>query len=283
MTRRTLLNLWKTVRLTIDLYARYDTSTRAAAIAFYALLSLFPLVLFLTGVLGRWLTSEETQTLIVSALGRFAPIVPELMTETLARVLALRGPLNWVAGFTLLWSASSLFASIIHALDRVWGGDTGREFWEHRLLSMALVIVTTVLFVLFLLVGALLALLPRLLVLLLPVAPSVLQWSWHLTIMVITFSLDVALYAALYRFLPSRYPPWPAIWAGALVAATGEHALRIGFSWYLTYFARYGLVYGALASLVAFLFWVYLSGTVLLVGAEFGVAWERVWLSGETT
>ncbi len=283
VTRRAWLNLWQTVRLTVDLYARFDTSARAAAIAFYALLSLFPLLLFLTGILGHWLSSEETQALIFGMLGRFAPIVPELLIENLRGVLAMRGPLNWVAGLTLLWSASSLFAAIVHALDRVWGEEGGRQFWEHRLLSMVLVILTTVLFVLFLLISAFLALVPRLIILLLPVDPGILQRSWHLAIIAITFSLDVALYAALYHFLPTRYPPWPAVWAGAIVAAAGEHLVRIGFGWYLAYFARYGLVYGALASLVAFLIWVYLSATVLLLGAEFGVAWERVWLKSQPT
>ncbi len=283
MSRRVLLNLWRTVRLTASLYARYDTGARAAAIAFYTLLSVFPLLLFLIGVLGRWLTTAEAQALILGMLGQVVPVVPDVVTQNLARVLAMRGPLNVVAGVALAWSASSLFAAIIHALDRVWNEKGGRAFWEHRLLSFTLVLVVTILFVFSLLLSAVFAFLPRLIVFLLPIRPEVVQRGWHYVPTLLTFGLDVSLYAALYRFLPSRYPPWPAVWAGAVVAAVGEHLVRIGFGWYLAYFARYGLVYGTLATLVAFLFWVYLSGLVLLVGAEFGVAWEHVWLNSNTS
>lgn len=278
MNRRVVVSLWRTIRLTVSLYARYDTGARAAAIAFYALLSVFPLLLFLVGILARWLTTAEAQALILGVLGRLVPVVPEIVTQNLSRVLAMRGPINLVAGVTLAWSASSLFAAVIHALDRVWNEQGGRAFWEHRLLSVALVIVVTILFVFSLLLGAVFTLLPRLIVFLLPIRPEVVERSWQYVPTLLTFGLDMSLYAALYRFLPSRYPPWPAVWAGAVVAAVGEHLVRIGFGWYLAYFARYGLVYGTLATLVAFLFWVYLSGVVLLVGAEFGVAWERVWL-----
>ena len=279
MTRRVLLNLWRTVRLTVDLYARYDTGARAAAIAFYALLSVFPLLLFLVGILGRWLSTAEAEALIRGALGRMAPVVPEALWANLERALALRGPINVVAALTLAWSASSLFAAVIHALDRVWNERGGRAFWEHRLLSVALVVVVTLLFVFSLILGTVMAFLPRLIVFLLPIRPEVVERGWQFVPTLITFGLDVSLYALLYRFLPARYPPWPAVWAGAVVAAVGEHLVRIGFGLYLTYFARYGLVYGTLATLVAFLLWVYLSGLVLLIGAEFGVAWERIWLS----
>ncbi len=279
MTRRTLWNLWRTVRLTVALYGQYDTGSRAAAIAFYALLSIFPLLLFLIGVLAQWLTTAQAEALILDMLARVAPVVPDVLQANLARVLAARGPINLVAGVTLAWSASSLFAAIIHALDRVWNQRGGRAFWEHRLLSVALVVIVTLLFVFSLVLATALALIPRLLVFLLPIRPEVVERGWQFAPTLITFGLDVSLYAMLYRFLPSRSPPWPAVWAGAVVAALGEHLVRIGFGLYLTYFARYGLVYGTLATLVAFLFWVYLNGLVLLVGAEFGVAWERVWLA----
>ncbi len=279
MTRSVLRNLWRTIRLTVDLYGQYDTGARAAAIAFYALLSVFPLLLFLVGILGRWLTTAEAEAVILGVLGRVAPIVPDVLRANLAHVLALRGPINLVAAVTLAWSASSLFAAIIHALDRVWNERGGRAFWEHRLLSVALVVVVTVLFLVSVLLGTVMAFVPRLIVFLLPIRPEMVQRGWQFIPTLITFGLDVSLYALLYRFLPSRYPPWPAVWAGAVVAAVGEHLVRIGFGLYLTYFARYGLVYGTLATLVAFLFWVYLSGVVLLVGAEFGVAWEKVWLN----
>lgn len=274
--------LWRTVKKTVYLYGHHDTGHRAAALAFYTLLSIFPLILLLTALVGRWLATPEAPTTVFLLLQRVIPIVPDVFEENIRYVLTLRGTINWVAGISLAWSSSSLFAAIITSVDRVWNQRSGRTFWEHRLLALGLVIAVILLFLVSLLASALLAQIPRLIVMLVPIQPEILQSGWRYGPHILSFALDMLLYALLYRFLPSRYPPWCAVWPGAVVAGLGWNGLKYGFGWYLAHFARYGLVYGTLATLIAFLFWVYFSGLVLLVGAEFGAAWEEVWCGGES-
>ncbi len=270
-------NFRRTVQVTVLAYGHYDTGMRAAALAFYALLSIFPLILLLTSLIGRWLSTTEAPTAVFLLLQRVVPIVPEQLEQNIRYVLALRGTINWVAGISLAWSSSSLFAAIITSVDRVWNQARGRTFWEHRLLALGLVIAVVILFLVSLLASVLMVFLPRLLVMLIPIRPEVIQSSWQYGPPLFSLALDMLLYALLYRFLPARYPPWCAVWPGAVVAGIGWNGLKYGFGWYLARFARYGLVYGTLATLIAFLFWVYFSGVVLLVGAEFGAAWEKVW------
>ncbi len=275
-------HLWHTVKKTVQLYGYYDTGMRAAAIAFYALLSVFPLLLLLTALVGRNLSTSEAPTAVFLLLQRVIPVVPDQLEQNIRYVISLRGTINWVAGISLAWSSSSLFSAIITSVDRVWNQAGGRKFWEHRLLALGLVVAVVLLFLVSLLASAIMAQIPRLVVMLIPIQPEVLQSSWRYGPPVISFALDMLLYALLYRFLPSRYPPWCAVWPGAVVAGLGWNGLKYGFGWYLAHFARYGLVYGTLATLIAFLFWVYFSGVVLLIGAEFGVAWEEVWCEGES-
>ncbi len=273
----TFRRIWRVLRQTIALYGRYDTSTRAAALAYYSLLSIFPLLLLLISLIGRWLSSASAQQVVFALVQQVIPIVPELISENVEWVLARRGSVNVVAGVSLAWSASSLFAAIIHSLDRVWSGEPGRTFWEHRLLSIGLVGAVVILFIFSSVLTAVLSLVPRLITMLVPIRADLVWRGWRYAPALVSLGMDVFLYAMLYRFLPSRFPPWPAVWAGAVVAGIGWNAMKVAFAWYLGHFARYGLVYGTLATLVAFLFWVYLSGVVLLVGAEFGAAWAQVW------
>ena len=269
--------LWRTIVRTVHMYADFETGQRSAALAYYGLLSLFPLLLLAFNLLAHWLSEAIAQQTLMEVLEYISPVVPSLIAENIEYVVRARGPLNAVAVVSLIWSASGLFAALTHSLDRVWNGRSGRTFWEHRLISMILVTVILLLFVLSLLLGAGLSLLPQVVALLLPNAPPVVWQTLRVLPAVVSLGMDVFLYAMLFRFLPTRRPAWAAVWAGALVAGVGWNLAKLGFAWYLTHFARYGLVYGTLATLVAFLFWIYLSGLVLLVGAEFGAAWERVW------
>lgn len=266
---------------TVDRLRRYDAGMRAAALAYYTLLSLFPLLLLLMNILSQWLTAGQAIEAVLSLVRRVAPIVPPELATTLRNVLAARGPANIVATLALLWSASNLFAAMTSALDRFWSGETGRAFWEHRLLSIGLVLGVVIMFLLSSLLGLVLSILPRLIALLLPIRMELLWWGWRYLPPVLMLATDVVLYALLYRFIPSRAAPWPAVWAGAICAGLGWNVMKIAFGWYVTRFARYGLVYGTLASLVAFLVWVYLSGLVLLLGAALGATWAEVWTEEE--
>ncbi len=278
--RFVLRHLWRTIVHTVHLYAEYETGQRAAALAYYGLLSLFPLFLLAFNFLVRWLSAPHARQTLLGMLSRLAPAVPELVTQSLARTVNIQGSLNLVAALGLTWSASGLFASLIHSLDRVWNGRSGRTFWEHRLLSILLVFVILLLFIFSLLLQTMLALLPWLMAFFLPISPLVLQETLRLLSAVVSLAFDVFLYGMLFRYLPTRRPAWSAVWAGAVVAGIGWNGAKLGFAWYLSHFARYGLVYGTLATLVAFLFWLYLSGLVLLIGAEFGAAWEANWNLG---
>ncbi len=268
--------LWRVLRRTVELYGEFETGQRAAALAYYGLLSIFPLLLLLVTLLSRWVTTAIAQQTVLTLLQGISPFVPDIIVENIEYVVAARGPLNLVAAVGLTWSASGLFAAITHALDRIWNPKGGRTFWEHRLISLLLVTGVILLFAFSILVSAVLSLLPRVILLLLPVEQAWVLRGWHYIPPLISLGVDVFLYAMLYRFLPTRRPPWAAVWSGAVVAGIGWNAAKWGFGWYLRRFARYGLVYGTLATLVAFLFWIYLSGLVLLVGAEWGAAWAEI-------
>jgi len=278
---RTLRRLWRVSWQTVVSYGKHENGMRAAALAYYSLLSLFPLLLLLIAIASRALTSSVAQEQVLAVVRRVAPMATDLVARNIKLVLAERGTISAVAAVGLAWSASSFFSALIHSLERVWTVEQGRAFWHHRLFSLALVFGVVVLFLVSLLLSVLLSLLPRLIASLLPFGAGLVLRGWQYVPSLIPMGLDVLVYVALYAFLPARRPPWPAVWAGGIVAGLGWGGLKVGFAWYLANFARYGLVYGTLSTLVAFLFWVYLSAVVLLLGAEFGAAWERVWLNGE--
>ena len=82
-------------------------------------------------------------------------------------------------------------------------------------------------------------------------------------------------FVAIYRLVPTSRPKLGDVWVGALVAAAGFTVVNVGFSYYLATVATWGLLYGSLGSVLAFLLVVYLQVAVLLFGGELAAAWSR--------
>ena len=91
---------------------------------------------------------------------------------------------------------------------------------------------------------------------------------WELGAIVIPGLISFLAFLFLYWLLPNRALRPRYLWPGALVAAVGFEAVKLGFTLYLANFGNYDIVYGSLGGVIALLFWVYLSANIMLFGAE---------------
>src|SRR5690606_5207831 len=93
--------------------------------------------------------------------------------------------------------------------------------------------------------------------------------SWiSLGSVIIPLSLSVAIFAFLYRFIPRQRVRWDAIWVAAFLGGGAWELAKRLFTWYLDNLASYSLVYGSVATMIVLMFWTYLSGLIVLLGAE---------------
>jgi membrane protein len=262
-----------------EAFSRHKTNRMAAALAYYALFSLFPLLLLFLSVIGYlldagWPAALEARDTLVQATQETLPAVGELVIRAIESIQEAPGA-SWLIGlFGLLWSASGTFNQLHIALDQIWGFNKKSGF---RLTVRRRVM--SVLYVLSL--GAFLFLAQAL--------KSVTHWvriltdqlpggAWAISVSTWLFPFVVAVlvFGVLYRTFPSMPISWRDVWPGAVLAGIGWELLKWVFVIYTAEFANWQAVYGPVAGVIGLLTWLYFSFTIILFGAEFAAALGNV-------
>ncbi len=257
---------WEVVKETVDGMEEYEVAVRAAALAYYGLFSLFPLLLFLVFIASALLQVVDAGAQLVELLARFIPVpeVLELVEGVIDQTVARRSSIGIISALALLWTASTLFANLEASLNVIWGAPR-RVVYRRRLLGVGAVLVLGLLFLLAILLSTLQAV---------PLVTDFIPFMDELDFGV-SLLLSVLFFWLIYRWLPNAHvEPIPSL-AGAALAGLVWQASQFLFRLYLTSgLSNLGAVYGTLASLIGLVLWVFLTGMILFVGgifsAEFG-------------
>ena len=248
-----------------------NSAITAAAIAYFALFSLFPLTLLSIAIASFSLGSLMDQQLIVQRLEFIAPALGQLLGKNIDEIIRARGPVTSVALVGLIWSTSTIFHTLTQTLKEIWGIKRSRPFWKQRGLAIlfVLIFVGPALF-LASFAGSMIANLRTWLPdQIIPIGGGI---SWVLAIL-----LDVALFMVLYMMLPHGTSTWREILPGAMGAGfLWELAKKAFLSFVSTYISVSNLVYGSVAAIIAFLAWAYLSGIIFLFGAYLSVSYFQL-------
>ena len=249
----------------------------AAALAFFAALSLFPSLLALVSMLGL-LGTSAVQPLIEN-VGALAPGTARDIALDALRSIQSRDDAAGVTfavglGFAL-WSASAYVGAFIPAANIIWEVEDARPLWKKLMVRLTLTVVLLVLIALTALTVFLTG----------PVAREIgdiagLQdaavgiWAtakWPFLALVFLF-----LTALLYWAVPNvRHPSWRWMTPGSVLAIALWIAASLGFSFYVANFASYSALYGSIGGVLVFLMWLWLSNIAILLGAELDAELER--------
>jgi len=250
-----------------------NTFRIGAALAFYTVFSLAPVVLIAVAVGGMVFGQEAARARVAEEIAEFAgPQVGESFANMM-QVIYERGSgaLATVIGVVLLLvGASSVFAQLQDALNTIWGvtAREGRGVWgtiKDRFWSFAMVAAIGFVLLVSLIVSAVLAALGKWMVEAgLPGGP----WLWQGIHFVVSLAVVTLFFALIYKVLPDVQLAWSDVWVGAAVTAllftVGKYLIGL----YLGH-NSVASAYGAAGSLVVILLWVYYSSQILLLGAHF--------------
>jgi membrane protein len=242
---------------------------RAAALAYFAVFSIFPLALLVISAIGFFLDDPERQQQVLDAISKLLPemtqIVVEIAEGAMDSVVRSRNLSGFIAIIGLLWSASGFFRALEFSVQVIFGIGAPRPLWKSRGVGMLLVLLVTPI----LLVTVALISFSSLLVDL-PFIPEVLKTFLSVGIsQILTLLLSVGAFFLLYRFVPNRWTPVRPAVSGASVAGVAWMVLTYGFNWYLqSGFANYNVLYGSIGAVIALIFYLYLANYVVLLGAE---------------
>ena len=250
----------------------------AAAISYYALFSVFPLIIFLTGMAGVLLQDSDTQDRVIEEVLKNIPFDEGEGRDSVSD--AVRGVSHGGAAIGILgllgmaWAGSAVFGAVRRALnivfeDREWK----RPFAQQKLVDLGMVLAVGLFFLSSIAATASLRVARA-------HTEQLAAWGqvevlWDLASFLIPLALSFGAFLFLYAFIPARRRSLREIWPGALFAAALFEGAKISFSIYIEHFANYDVVYGSLGAVVAFMFWIYVSSNLMLLGAELAAAFAR--------
>jgi membrane protein len=266
---------WAMAKLVFWNISDHRLMTEAAGITFYALLAIFPALGAMVSLYGLF-ADPHTVSEHLTAVSGFVPGGGMDIISDQVKVLASNNGSALTFGLVLglatsLWSANAGMKALFDSLNVVYSEPERRSYLVRTALSMALTVGGLV-FVLVAIGG----------VVALPVVLAFVGLSsetdlllrlarWPALLVVLALFL-----AVIYRFGPSRlYAKWRWITGGSMFATLVWVAGSVAFSWYVSNFGSYNKTYGSLGAAVGFMTWIWLSATVVLVGAELDCVLER--------
>jgi membrane protein len=248
----------------------------AAGVTFYSLLAIFPAIAALVALYGLFADPSQIAKHVDTLSGVLPGGAVEVIRNQMNMVASQGGSklgVTFIIGFAFsLWSANAGVKSIFDALNLVYDEEEKRGLVRLNLVSLAFT-VAAILFVL--LAIACIAALPAVF------STNQLQGTTALIAQIVRWPILLIIVglglAAVYRFGPSRRAPqWRWITWGSAFAAIAWIAVSLLFSWYAENFGSYNKTYGSLGAIIAFMFWMWLSTTVILMGAELDAEMEHL-------
>jgi membrane protein len=247
----------------------------AAQLAYYFFFALFPALLFLLAV-ASYFPIDTLIDDIVAMLGGFAP--PEVLTIITEQIRTLsegeQGGLLTLGFLLAIWSSSAAMTAIIDTLNHAYDIEEGRPWWKVRLTAIAL----TIGLALFILVSFALILLGPTAARWIEQATTlgdVFVWTWMILQWPVAFAIVSVGFAIVYYYAPDAEQDWVWLTPGSILATLLWLVASLGFKFYVANFSSYTETYGAIGAVMVLMLWFYISGLVILFGAEMNAEIEH--------
>ncbi|HET7668986.1 MAG TPA: YihY/virulence factor BrkB family protein [Burkholderiales bacterium] len=235
-----------------------------AALSYYALFSIAPLILIVVGVVGFFFGDDAVRGELYGQIaGMVGPEGAKAIEALVANASKPESGLLAMATGTvlLIMGATTVFGELQNSLDRIWRAperEASSGWWSlihTRLLSFGMILAIAFLLMVSLVLSAVVSAIGE-------------GWGLHAIEIVLSFALTTLLFAMIYKIIPRVRIAWRDVWVGAAVTAALFAVGKFAIGLYLGK-SSVGSVFGAAGSLVVVMVWVYYSAQIFLLGAEF--------------
>ena len=251
----------------------FDGFIHAGNLAYLALIALFPFFITATALFSLFGQDAEGARILDEFILQMPPSVRDALEEPIHEVLKARtGPMLWIGGVVGLWTVGSLIETIRDILRRAYGTQLMRSFWEYRLGAIGVIFGAVVLMLLSFSFQVLVTGIDQIIALILPAS-----FEQFATVAITRFLTAGMLFASTYLLFLSltpppyrtgKYPKWP----GALFITLWSVLVTSALPWVISTLFSYDLTYGSLAGVMIALFYFYLLGLGVVMGAELNAA-----------
>ena len=266
----------------IDRVCETKVTEAAAAIAYYAILSFFPLILLLIALNTAFIQSTEAQTQLLQWVQDYLPSSEQIIMANIQHLIKASETVGYVGTIMLIWSATLVFAGFAQNINMAWTAASTRHFLMDRLIGLITISAIILFLILIMLVTAAADALPRLYPSLFSALILKANRFQHLFIQFLPVLTIFTLLILFYKYIPNC----KVLWREAIVASSFSGiAMLITkslFVWYITQGPNsYSLVYGSLGTVVAFMLWIYLSSCIILIGGHISAAYAKFFRQNE--
>ncbi len=261
---------------TIQEMSEDDASHMAAGVAYYAIFSLFPLLLGLIAIFSFFLESGDVQSRVTEFATEFLPGSEQFVESNIDAVFALRGALGIFAILGLFWSGSAVFGAVTRAVNRAWDVHKDRPIYVSKPRQLAMALGVGLLFWMSISVATFSNFAAELADVDAPVMGFLVANVGRAILQGTSLVMTIGIFLLLYKFLPNTRTYWRFVWPGAVVAGVLFEVSKNLFITYLNQFANFDNVYGSVAPVIVLLFWTYVSGLILILGAELSAEYGRL-------
>ena len=250
----------------------------AAAIAYYTLLSIFPLLLAAASIASYFVEPMWAISQLTEAVGDFVPQGEGQIEDIVQEAMAARGAVGVISIATLLWSGSRVFSTVTVALNIIYDVDESYGFIKRTAIDLLMLVTIGMLFVLglasryflnlFFGSGGLL--------------PDNGNNLYNLGLQIIPMGLLLVAFFLTYLYVPRRRVDWKAAAVGAVVATILFVIIRPIFFRYVQEFGEFSIIYGSIAVIIILVIWAWIGGMILLAGGELVSHIQQMFIEGQS-
>lgn len=247
--------------LAIYRFTRYGPH-EAAALSYYALFSLFPLLLLVIVLSASILGSAAASNQVSDLLSFFFPgETASILQDGVTAAVDQRSSVSVVAIIVLFWSSANLFGNLEKVLATAFGVPINRRIYERRLIGIIMIAALTLFLVASLLTNLVFGLLDL-------VFLNQFNTWLRLASLFVPTAFNAGIFAMLYGFVTPVRLRWDAILPASLMGGFAFEFAKLGFVLYISSLSNLTFIYGSVATVVAFMLWAFITFCLVMIGAE---------------
>lgn len=251
-----------------------DIFGRAAQLAYFFLLSLFPFLLFLLTLIGYFPIDEQS---VIDLIATYAPAqIGDLLHANISLLVNQQnGGLLSISIIGALWAASNGVNALIRAFNKAYGVEENRSFVFARLIAMVLTIAMVAIIIIAFLLPIFGRMIGIYLFSLFGLSANFIS-VWETLRWLISSVIFFIVFLALYKLAPNmKVIIGDVVW-GALFATVFWQLVSLGFSYYVNTMGNYSATYGSLGAVIVLMIWFYISGIIIMIGGAINATFKRI-------
>lgn len=271
-----MVGMRKVMEFVRHLWKRFqedDYFGTAAQLAYFFLLSLFPLLIFLVTLFPYLPITQED---LLSLVRDFAPSgTMELIETNLAEMSQKNGALLSFGIIGTIWSASNGINSIVKALNRAYEVKEGRSFLKTRVMAMLLTVAMIIVIVVALILPVFGKQIGVFLFSIFELSDEFIT-GWNALRWLVSSGIIFVIFIGLYWLAPNKKFACRSAIPGAAFATIGWTLTSYAFSFYVSNFGNYSATYGSIGAIIVLMIWFYISGVIIIIGGEVNAFYSKV-------